>query len=80
MDDETPSLRVQTKKAGGKTGGYFHTLSVRAEKGSQKMVNQYLIPLSPTAETIDAVYISEDVSLFPNDRLSIPQPQPQKHH
>src|SRR6266540_695562 len=43
-------------------------LSVRASKGSQKVddkfLNQYLIPLSSTAETVDAVYISRDVTVF----------------
>src|SRR6266545_221510 len=43
-------------------------LSVRASKGSQKVgdkfLNQYLIPLSSTAETVDAVYISGDVTVF----------------
>ncbi len=68
MDDEAPSLRMQIKKAERKAGGYFQTLSIRAEKGSQrvgdKFLNQYLIPLSSTAETIDAACICEDVTVL----------------
>jgi hypothetical protein len=41
IDDDAPSLLVQIKKAESEAEGYFHTLSVRADKG----------PLSLTAET-----------------------------
>ena len=68
MDADAPSLIMQIKKAESEAGGYFHTLSVRAEKGSQrvgeKCLNQYLIPLSSTAETIDGVDIFEDVTVL----------------
>jgi hypothetical protein len=59
---------VQIKKVECEAGGYFHTLSVRAKKGSQKVgeefLSQYLIPLSSTAETVDAASISEYVTVF----------------
>ena len=42
--------------------------SVRKEANSphvaMKFLNQYLIPLSPTAEAIDSVYISKDVTVL----------------
>jgi hypothetical protein len=63
MDENAPALRVQISKAKGEAYGYFHILSVRATPGSRKVaedvLDQYLIPLSSTAETIDAVYISQ---------------------
>jgi len=68
MDNEVPSLRVQIKKAKREAGGYFQTLSVRAEKVSQQVgdefLNQSLFPLSSTAETIDAACICEDVTVL----------------
>ena len=68
MDDDAPSLRVQIKKAESEAGGYFHTLSVRADKGSQRVgeefLNPYLIPLSSTAETIDSISILENVTVL----------------
>ena len=49
-------------------GGYFHTLSVQADRGSQRVgeefLNQYLISLSSTAETIDSVDILENVTVL----------------
>ena len=66
--DDAPSLHVKIKRAESEAAGYFHTLSVRAEKESQRvgkqLLNQYLIPLSSTAETIDAVHIEEDVTVL----------------
>jgi hypothetical protein len=48
--------------------GYFNTLSVGEKIYSRKVSGnylcQYLIPLSSTAETIDAVYISTAVTVF----------------
>ena len=68
MDDDVPSLLVQIKKAESEAEGYFHTLSVRGDKGSQRVgkefLNQYLIPLSSTAETIDSVVILENVTVL----------------
>ena len=68
MDDGAPSLRVQIKKVENEAGGCFHTLSVRAGKWSQdvggEFLNQYLIPFSSTAETVDAVCISKYVTIF----------------
>ena len=43
-------------------------LSVQKEARSRKVaitfLNQYLIPLSSTAETIDSVYISKDIAVL----------------
>jgi hypothetical protein len=68
MDDDAPSLLVQIKKAESEAEGYFHTLSVRAGKGSQDVdtgvLNQYFIPLSSTAETIDSVVILKKVTVL----------------
>ena len=68
MDDDAPPLRIQIKEFESEAGGYFHTLSVRAKPGSQwvseEFLNQYLIPLSSTAETIDSVDILEDVTVL----------------
>jgi len=68
MDDNAPSLRVKIKKAESEAGGYFHTLSVRADKGSHRVgeefLNQYLIPLSSTAETVDSIDILDDVTIL----------------
>ena len=61
MDDDAPSLLVQIKKAESGAGGYFHTLSVRAD---EEFLNQYLIPLSSTAETIDSVYILKNITVL----------------
>ena len=68
MDNNAPSLLVQIKKVESEAEGYFHTLAVRAGKGSQRVgeefLNQYLIPLSSTAETVDSVDILENVTVF----------------
>jgi len=79
MDDEAPSLRVRIKKAEAWARGYFQTLSVQAREGSQKVgdesLNRYLIhpprkPLMPLTSP----------KMSQSDCLSIPQPQPQRHH
>jgi hypothetical protein len=76
MDDKVPALSLQINKAKGEAHGYFHTLSVRAGPGSCKVaedvLHQYLIPLSSTAETIDAVYISENVTVLIQITISEP--------
>ena len=68
MDNDAPSLLIQIKKSESEAGGYFHTLADRAGKGSQRVgaefLNQYLIPLSSTAETIDSVNILENVTVL----------------
>ena len=68
MDSDAPSLLVQIMKAESEAGGYFHTLAVRAGRGSQRVgeefLNQYLIPLSPTAETVDSVDILENATVL----------------
>jgi hypothetical protein len=68
MDDDSPTLDIEIKPVESEAGGYFHTLSVRKEARSRKVaitfLNQYLIPLSSTAETIDSVYISKDVTVL----------------
>jgi hypothetical protein len=68
MDDDAPPLRIQIKKVESEAGGYFHMLSVRASPGSrnvgEEFLNQYLIPLSSTAETIDSVNILKDVTVL----------------
>ncbi len=68
MDDDVPPLIVEIKTAERESSGYFHTLSARAEPGFRKLgdefLNEYLFPLSSTQETIDAVYISGDVTVF----------------
>ena len=68
MDDDAPPLTVEIKTAERESSGYFHTLSVRARPGPRKVgdkfLNHYLVPLSSTQETVDAVYISDDVTVF----------------
>jgi len=68
MDPRAPRLCVKIKKTNLEAGGYFHKLSVRAEPGfrnvGDRFLNQYLIPLSSTAETIDAVCILKDVTVL----------------
>ena len=68
MDHGAPALSVQIRRAESEAVGYFHTLSVREKPGSRKVakhvLDQYLIPLSSTAETIDSVYISETVTVL----------------
>ena len=68
MDDDVPPLIVEIKTAERESNGYFHSLSARAEPGFRKVgdefLNEYLVPLSSTQETIDAVYISGDVTVF----------------
>ena len=68
MDDDAPPLHIQIKKVESEAGGYFHKLSVRATPGSrnvgEEFLNQYLIPLSSTAETIDSVNILKDVTVL----------------
>jgi len=59
---------VKIKKTNLEAGYYFHKLSVRAEPGSRnvgdRFLNQYLIPLSSTAEAIDATCIFKDVTVL----------------
>jgi hypothetical protein len=68
MDDNSPTLDIKIDSVKSEAGSYFHTLSVRKEARSRKVavtfLNQYLIPLSSTAETIDSVYISKDVTVL----------------
>lgn len=68
MDDNSPTLDIEINPVESEAGGYFHTLSVRKEARSRKVaitfLNQYLIPLSSTAEAIDSVYISKDVTVL----------------
>jgi hypothetical protein len=68
MDDDAPTLDIEINPVESEAGGYFHTLSVRKEARSRKVaitfLNQYLIPLSSTAETIDSVYISQDITVL----------------
>ncbi len=68
MDARAPRLRVKIKKTNFEAGGYFHKLSVRADRGSRnvgdRFLNQYLIPLSSTAEAIDAACIFKDVTVL----------------
>jgi hypothetical protein len=61
MDDDAPSLLVQIKKAESEAGGHLHTLSKRV---GEEFLNQYLIPLSSTAETIDSLDILENVTVL----------------
>lgn len=67
-DGGAPRLRVKIKKTNLEAGYYFHKLSVRAEPGSRnvgdRFLNQYLIPLSSTAEAIDATCIFKDVTVL----------------
>jgi len=68
MDARAPRLCVKIKKANLEAGGHFHKLSVHAEPGScnvgDRFLNQYLIPLSSTAETIDSASIFKDVTVL----------------
>ena len=68
MDPRAPCLRVKITKTNLEAGGYFHKLSVRAEPVSRnvgdRFLNQYLIPLSSTAEAIDAACIFKDVTVL----------------
>ena len=68
MDENSLPLEIKIDPARSEADGYFHTLSVRKEARSRKVaidfLNQYLVPLSSTAETIDSVYISKDVTVL----------------
>ena len=68
MDDYSPTLDFKINPFKSEADRYFHTLSVRKEARSRKVaiafLNQYLIPLSSTAETIDSVYISKDITVL----------------
>jgi len=68
MDDDSPTLDIKINPVKSEAGDYFHTLSIRKEARSHKVaitfLNQYLIPLLSTAETIDSVYISKDLTVL----------------
>ena len=68
MDGNSLPLEIKVNLIRSEVDGYFHTLSVRKEARSRKATinffNQYLIPFSSTAETIDSVYISKNVTVL----------------
>ena len=68
MGSSSAALDIQIDEVNDEAECYFHTLAVRTTARSRKVavnfLNQYLIPLSSTAETIDSVYISRDVTVF----------------
>jgi hypothetical protein len=68
MDNDSPTLDIHINQVKCVGDHYFHMISVREQARSRKVAitfsNQYLIPLSSTADTIDSVYISKDVTVL----------------
>jgi hypothetical protein len=63
-----PSLTITISEADPKVVHYFYTLSVRAGKGSPnvdvKYFGQYLIPISKTQQSIDALLICRKFTIL----------------
>jgi len=61
-------FRVMISNIDEEADGYFYTLSVLAGKGSQKVADkylgQYMIPVLKTQESIDSVWLSEEVTVL----------------
>jgi hypothetical protein len=63
-----PNLQIDIIKCDHEAEGYFHSLSVRAAKGSRavhsKYLKRYLVPISKTKESVDAVWLAKDSTAF----------------
>jgi hypothetical protein len=68
LTEGAPRIFIDILKVDKEADGYFYTLSVRAKKGSRdvhaKYLNQYLIPVSKTQESVDAVWMSNECTAF----------------
>lgn len=62
LTENALDLEIDILKFENEAGGYFHTLAASARKSSRavhhKYLHRYLIPISKTQESVDAVWIS----------------------
>lgn len=68
LTENATGLEIDILKFDNEAEGYFRTLDVRAGPNSravhQKYLNRYLIPISKTQESVDAVWISKTMTVF----------------